>query len=144
MKSWKKATSAKTCPGDAVESAIQAIFMQYSTQLSETAHHPWITIIGEQIDCKPWADVYGKEHPTKHAASWTSFLECIQLNLQTVFRTDAAEQEGFYISNGLKKPNRVPIRDFVQRIQRLNGYLELVPLLLFKDCKVNESMWAIL
>jgi hypothetical protein len=40
LKSWKKATAAKTRTGEAVESAIQAIFMQYSTQLSETAHCP--------------------------------------------------------------------------------------------------------
>jgi len=85
IKLWKKATAAKTCTGEAVESAIQAIFMQYSTQLSETARRTWTTIVGEQIDCKPWMDVYGNEHPKKRPASWTSFLECIQLHLQTVF-----------------------------------------------------------
>eukprot|EP00804_Cyclotella_cryptica_P001257 CCRYP_012760-RA/>CCRYP_012760-RA protein AED:0.37 eAED:0.37 QI:34/0/0.5/1/1/1/2/0/392 len=35
----------------------------------------------------------------------------------------------YYISNGLKKPNRVPIRQFVQRVQQLNDYLELLPCL---------------
>eukprot|EP00804_Cyclotella_cryptica_P004831 CCRYP_004920-RA/>CCRYP_004920-RA protein AED:0.84 eAED:1.00 QI:0/0/0/0.5/1/1/2/0/367 len=78
-------------------------------------------------------NVYGTEHPTKRPASWTSFQECVQLHLQTVFRTDAAEQERFYISNGLKKPNRLPIRDFVQRIQRLNGYVELLPCLFYSS-----------
>jgi hypothetical protein len=78
-------------------------------------------------------DVYGTEHPTKCPASWTSFLECIQLHLQTVFRTYAAEQEQFYISNGLKKPNRVPIPDFVQRIQCLNWYLGLLPCLFYSS-----------
>jgi hypothetical protein len=37
----------------------------------------------------------------------------------------------FYISNGLKKPNRVPIRQFVQRVQQLNGYLHLLPCLFY-------------
>jgi hypothetical protein len=60
------------------------------------------------------------------------------LHLQTVFRADAAEQECFYISNGLKKPNRVPIRDFVQRIQRLNWYIELL-LCLFYSSKAAKS-----
>ena len=46
------------------------------------------------------------------------------------------EQEWFYISNGLKKPNRVPIRDFVQRIQCL--YLELL-LCLFYSLKAAKS-----
>jgi hypothetical protein len=40
IKSWKKATAAKT-PGEAIESTTQAIFMQYATQLSETARRPW-------------------------------------------------------------------------------------------------------
>jgi hypothetical protein len=133
LKTWKKALAAKTRTSEAVESASQAIFMQYATQLSETARRPWSTIVGEQINCEPWVDVYGKEHPEKRPASWTSFLECIQLHLQTVFRTDAAEQERFYISNGLKKPNKVPIRDFVQRIQRLNGYLDLLPCLFYSS-----------
>eukprot|EP00804_Cyclotella_cryptica_P004309 CCRYP_013505-RA/>CCRYP_013505-RA protein AED:0.87 eAED:1.00 QI:0/0/0/1/1/1/3/0/326 len=118
---WNKATAAKLHTSEAIVSAGQAIFLQYSTQLSETARRPWTTIIGEQINCEPWRDVYGTEHLTKCPASWTSFQECVQLHLQTVFRTDAAEQERFYISNGLKKPNGVPKRDFVQRIQCLNG-----------------------
>ena len=59
IKSWNKATAAKTHTGEAVEAAIQVIFMQYSTQLSETARHPWTTIVGEQINCEPWTDVYG-------------------------------------------------------------------------------------
>jgi hypothetical protein len=133
LKTWKKAIAAKTRTSEALESARQVIFMQYATQLSETARHPWSTIVGEQTNCEPWVDVYGKEHPKKHSASWTSFLECIQLHLQTVFRTDAAEQEQFYISNGLKKPNKVPIRDFMQRIQHLNGYLDLLPCLFYSS-----------
>ena len=47
MKSWKNATSAKTRTGEAVESIIQEIFMQYSTKLLETARHPWTIIIRE-------------------------------------------------------------------------------------------------
>ncbi len=39
----------------------------------------------------------------------------------------------FYISNGLKKPNRVPIQQFVQRIQQLNGYLNLLPCLFYSE-----------
>ncbi len=133
LQSWETATAAKLLTSEALGSAGQAIFLQYSTQLSETARRPWTTIVGEQINCEPWTDVYGTEHPTKRPASWTSFQECVQLHLQTVFRTDAAEQERFYISNGLKKPNRVPIRDFVQRIQRLNGYVELLPCLFYSS-----------
>ena len=60
-------------------------------------------------------------------------MECIQLHLQSIFRHDAAETLRFYISNGLKKPNRVPIRDFVQRVECLNGYLTLLPCLYYSS-----------
>jgi hypothetical protein len=43
-----------------------------------------------------------------------------------VFQSDAAETQQFFISIGSKKPIRVPIRQFVQGIQQLNGYLDLL------------------
>ena len=121
VKSWKKATAAKTHTGENIESTIQPIFLQYSTLLLEEASQPWAKIVKEQIDTAPFTNIYGVQHHEKHPRSWNSFMECVQLHLQSVFRYDAAETLRFYISNGLKKPNRVPIRDFVQRIQHLNG-----------------------
>ncbi len=69
-------------------------------------------------------------------------MECVQLNLQTVFRNDAAEAQRFYISNCLKKPNRVSIWDFMRRIQHLNGYLDLLPCL-YNSSKATKSMKAV-
>ena len=67
-------------------------------------------------------------------------MECVQIHLQSVFRYDAAETLMFYISNGLKKPNRVPIQDFVQRVERLNRYLTLLPCLyLYYSSKAAKS-----
>ena len=53
--------------------------------------------------------------------------------LHDLFRSDAAEIKPFYISKGLKKPNRVPIRQFMQRVQQLNGYLDLLPCLVYSE-----------
>jgi hypothetical protein len=133
VKSWKKATAVKTRTGETVESTIQAIFLQYSTLLSEEASRPWAKIVEEQIDTAPFTDIYGVQHQEKRPRSWNSFMECVQLHLQSVFRYDAAETLRFYISNGLKKPNRVPIRDFVRRVERLNGYLTLLPCLYYSS-----------
>ena len=63
--------------------------------------------------------------------SWLSFMNCFTFHFLVVFPSDAAETQRFYISNGLKKPNRVPIRQFVQRVQQLNGYLNLLPCLFY-------------
>jgi hypothetical protein len=133
IKMWKKATAAKTRTGENVDSTIQAVFLQYSTLLSEEASRPWAKIVEAQIDCDPFTDIYGVQHTEKRPRSWNSFMECVQLHLQTVFRCDAAETLRFYISNGLKKPNRVPIRDFVRRVERLNGYLSLLPCLYYSS-----------
>jgi hypothetical protein len=60
-------------------------------------------------------------------------MDCITFHLPTVFRSDAAETQRFYISNGLKKPNRVPSWQFIQQIQQLNGYLDLLLCLYYFD-----------
>jgi len=71
-------------------------------------------------------------------------MDCVTFHLLTVFRSDAAETQRFYISNGLKKPNRVPIRQFVQRVQQLNGYLNLLPCLFYSDraTKLTKAVQA--
>jgi hypothetical protein len=41
----------------------------------------------------------------------------------TVFPNNAAEQEKYYLSNMLKKPQRVRIHQFIQHIEKLNAYI---------------------
>jgi hypothetical protein len=52
-----------------------------------------------------------------------SFNNCVMFHLLTVFSNNAAEQENYYLSNLLKKPQRVGIRQFLQRIEQLNAYV---------------------
>ena len=56
--------------------------------------------------------------------TWTSFFDCVTFHLQSVFRPDAAEAVEFYITNTLKKQNRVPIWQFFVQVEQLNCYLE--------------------
>ena len=127
VKMWKKATAVKAHTGENIESTIQAILLQYSTLLLEESSRPWAKIVTAQMDCDPFANIiYGVQHTKRHPRSWTSFMECVQLHLQAVFHSDTVEMLRFYISNGLKKPNRVPIRDFVRRVECLKGYLTLL------------------
>jgi hypothetical protein len=55
-------------------------------------------------------------------------------HLLTIFWSDAAKTQRFYIINESKKPDRVPIWQFMQRIQQLNGYLDLLPCLYYSNC----------
>ena len=48
-------------------------------------------------------------------------------HLQSVFKYDAAEQLRTYLSFVVRKPARVKVRQFVQRVQQLNGYLTHLP-----------------
>ena len=61
-------------------------------------------------------------------------MDCVTFHLLSVFWSDTAETQQFCINNGLNKPNRVPIRRFVQRFQQLNGYLDLLSCLLYSEC----------
>ncbi len=56
-----------------------------------------------------------------------SFNDCIKFHLLTVFPNNAAEQEKYYLSNVLKKPQRVGIRQFVQCVEQLNAYVAQLP-----------------
>ena len=66
-----------------------------------------------QTDSIPREDLCGEVHEEKAGKTWTSFLECMTFHLQSVFHPDAAEAVKFYIMNTLKKPNRVPILQFL-------------------------------
>jgi hypothetical protein len=48
-------------------------------------------------------------------------------HLLTVFPNKAAEQEKYYLSNVLKKPQRVGIPQFVQCTEQLNAYIAQLP-----------------
>jgi protein involved in ribonucleotide reduction len=132
-KAAEKATEAVAHANETMESIANQVFQLYSNLLMEEARRPWNKILGEQIDYTPWIDLFGVKHADKRKRSWSSFMDCVTFHLQTVFRSDPAETQRFYMSNGLKKPNRVPIQQFVQRIQKLNGYLDLLPCLYYSD-----------
>jgi hypothetical protein len=44
-----------------------------------------------------------------------------------VFPNNVAEQEKYYLSNMLKKPHRVGVHQFVQRVELLNAYVAQLP-----------------
>jgi hypothetical protein len=48
-------------------------------------------------------------------------------HLLTVFPINAAEQEKYYISNVLKKPQRINVRQLVRRVEQRNTYITQMP-----------------
>ena len=54
-----------------------------------------------------------------------------RFHLQQVFRHDAGKALKYYITNMLRKPNRILIRQFLVRVEQLNSYLETLPCLYY-------------
>ncbi len=51
------------------------------------------------------------------------FDDCMMFHLHTVFPNNVAEQKRYFLTNMLKKPQRVSMRQLVQRVEQLNAYV---------------------
>ena len=114
---------------EAKATAAEGFFLLYANLLSEEARLRWDKIVSCQVGTAPWTDLQGNEHKKEREKSMESFQDCITFHLLDMFPGDAAEQQRFYISNVLKKPQRVPVWYFFhfQRVEQLNSYLLHLP-----------------
>jgi hypothetical protein len=55
------------------------------------------------------------------------FNDCMMFHLLTAFPINAAEQEKYYITNVLNKPQRVNVHQFVCPVEQLNAYIAQMP-----------------
>ena len=121
------------------KTAAEGFFLLYANLLSEDARYHWEKIVKEQCETYPWTNLQGEECGRERPKSLQSFKDCVKFHLLNVFRNDAAERERYYISNVLKKPQRVPVRYFFQRVQQLNGYLAHLPCLYYSPQASNAT-----
>ena len=56
-------------------------------------------------------------------------MDCLELHKLTVFTAGAAERQRYYIQQGIRKPQRATVNQFVSRVEVLNGYLRYLPTL---------------
>jgi hypothetical protein len=61
--------------------------------------------------------------------TWTSFLDCLELHKLTVFSTDAAERQWFYIQQAVRKPQRATVQKHILQMGVLNDYVKHLPTL---------------
>ena len=101
--------------------AAQAVFQLYANLLTKEAHQPWDIIVKEQMESSPYTDIYGVEHRKSPGKTTLSFCTCQLLHRQSCFSHDTRENLRFYISNCLKTPNKVQIRQFVQHVLQLKN-----------------------
>ena len=109
------------------EEAAENFFSVYTNTFSIEARAIWDKIVSEQVGTVTWTDLKGRKRTKARNKSEKAFRECTVHHLRTVFKEDAAEQQRLYLSNTVKKPQRVSIRAFFTRVEQLNGYIKYLP-----------------
>jgi hypothetical protein len=119
----KKAKSAAVKAKAVMIAAANKMFTFYANLLSVEAKYGWNKIVEEQTEGNLYVDLQGILQKGPRGMSHQSFDDCVLFYLVTVFPINAAEQEKYYITNVLKKPQRVSVRQFVRRVAQLNAYI---------------------
>ncbi len=87
----------------------------------------WNKIVSEQTEGDPCVNLQGDTLEGPRGMLHQSFNDCVMFHLLTAFPINAAEQEKYYISNVLKKPQRVNVHQFVRQVEQLNAYIAQMP-----------------
>ena len=111
------------------EKAIAQVYEFLRNLLSGDPQAQWDRICREMHERDSWAALNGAKHEGKRPRTWASFKDCLELHKLTVFTIDAAERQKFYIQQGVRKPQRATVRQYVSRMEVLNGYLRHLPTL---------------
>jgi hypothetical protein len=139
---YEKAVLVKETAKSQKEAAANKMFQFYANLLSLDAKYAWNKIVREQTEADLFKDLKGVSRKGPRGLLQESFENCVMFHLLTVFPNNAAEQEKYYLSGVLKKPQRVDIRQFVQRIEQLNVYIAQLPCWYYSPSYVTGMMPA--
>jgi hypothetical protein len=104
--------------------ATSEMFAFYSNLLCPESKYAWNMIVSNQTESNPYVNLQGGvslEGPGGMSSKPFMF------HLLTAFPINAAEQEKYYVTNVLKKPQRIKVRQFVHRVEQLNAYIAQMP-----------------
>jgi hypothetical protein len=108
------------------EQAATDIFQLHANILSVNVNYVWNKIVHKQTTSDSYTDLQGCSKKGRRGLSCKSFDHCIMFLLLTMFPNNAAEQQQYYITNMLKKPQCVSISQFVQHVAS-NSYIMQLP-----------------
>jgi hypothetical protein len=123
----EKAKQAQRIVKGGMTAVASKMFSFYSNLLSPESKYAWNKIISEQTEGKPYVNKQGDTLEGPRGMLRQLFNHCVMFHLLTAFPINVAEQEKYYISNVLKKPQRVNVRQFVRRVEQLNAYIAQMP-----------------
>jgi hypothetical protein len=127
LEDLEKAKQAQGIAKGAMIAAASKMFTFYSNLLSPESKYARNKIVGEQTESDPFVNLQGDSLEGPRGLSCKSFNNCVMFHLLTVFPINAAEQEKYYISNVLKKPQRINVCQFVHCVEQLNAYIAQMP-----------------
>ncbi len=139
---YNKAKSTAETAKNKRKAAATKMFQYYANLLSLDAKYSWNKIVREQMEADPFKDLQGMSRKSPRVLLRESFNDCVLFHLLTVFPNNTAEQEKYYLSNVLKKPQRVDVHRFVQCVEQLNTYLTQLPCWYYSPSYINGMMPA--
>jgi hypothetical protein len=119
----EKAKQAQSTAKGRMIAAASKMFSFYLNLLSLESKYSWNKIVIKQTESDPYINLQGDSLEGPRGMSRESFNNCMMFHLLTAFPINATEQEKYYISNVLKKPQRIKVRQFVQCVEHLNAYI---------------------
>jgi hypothetical protein len=127
LRDIKKAKDATENAKGMMTAAASKMFGFYANLLLVEAKYAWNKILEVQMEGNSYVDLQGVLHKGPRGVSHQSFEDCVMFRLLTLFPINAAEQEKYYLTNVLMKPQYVSVHQFVCHIEQLNAYIMQMP-----------------
>ncbi len=100
----EKAKQFQRIAKGAMTVAASKMFSFYSNLLSPESKYAWNKIVSKQTESDPYINLQGDTLEGPRGMLHQSFQDCVMFHLLTAFPINVAEQEKYYITNVLKKP----------------------------------------
>jgi hypothetical protein len=123
----EKAKKAVEDSQGVMTAATSEMFAFYSNLLSPESKYAWNKIVSKQMESNPFVNLQGVSLEGSRGMSCKSFNNCVMFHLLTAIPINVAEQEKYYITNVLKKPQRINVHQFVHCVEQLNAYITQMP-----------------
>ncbi len=123
----EKAKQTQSTAKGGMTTAASKMFTFYPNLLPPESKYSWNKIVSEQTESDPYVNLQSDALEGPKGMSCKSFNNCVMFHLLTAFPINAAEQEKYYISNVLKKPQRINIHQFVWHVEQLNACIAQMP-----------------
>jgi hypothetical protein len=127
LEDLEEAKQAQRTAKGAMTVAANKMLAFYLNLLPPESKYAWNKIVSKQTESDQYVNLQGDTLEGPRGMSCKSFNNCVMFHLLTTFLINAAEQEKYYISNVLKKPQRINVRQFVRHVEQLNAYIAQMP-----------------